>query len=117
MLGPKNQPKILPKRGPNPSKIHAKNKSFFNIDFLGVPASILMGFGGGFGKGLDALEASWGIFLGGGNLSPVTSSEKWLNFEAPGLDFRSISRDFWGPSGGGVGSSQQNQIGETLSPT
>ena len=29
----------------------------------------------------------------------------WLNFEASGLDFRPILRDFWGPSGGGVGSS------------
>ena len=28
-----------------------------------------------------------------------------LNFEASGLDFRPILRDFWGPSGGGVGSS------------
>ena len=31
----KNLSKALPKRGPNPSKIHAKNESFFNIDFLG----------------------------------------------------------------------------------
>ena len=31
--------------------------------------------------------------------------EFWLNFEASGLNFRSILRDFWGPSGGGVGSS------------
>ena len=23
----------------------------------------------------------------------------WLDLEAPGLDFRSILRDFWGPSG------------------
>ena len=36
MFGPKHQPKILPKRGPNPSKIHAKNESFFNVDFWGL---------------------------------------------------------------------------------
>ena len=31
---PKNLPKTLPKRGPNPSKIDAENVLFFNIDFL-----------------------------------------------------------------------------------
>ena len=31
--------------------------------------------------------------------------EFWLDFEVSGLDFRSILRDFWGPSGGGAGSS------------
>ena len=31
--------------------------------------------------------------------------EFWLDFGASGLDFRSILRDFGGPSGGGVGSS------------
>ena len=33
--GPKNLPKTLPKRGPNPSKIDAKNVLLFNIDFFG----------------------------------------------------------------------------------
>ena len=32
-LVPKNLPKSLPKRGPNPSKIDAENVLFFNIDF------------------------------------------------------------------------------------
>ena len=31
----KNLPKTLPKRGPNPLKIDAKNVLFFNIDFFG----------------------------------------------------------------------------------
>ena len=35
IFGPKNLPKTLPKRGPNPSKIDAENVLFFNIDFLG----------------------------------------------------------------------------------
>ena len=35
IFGPKNLPKTLPKRGPNPSKIDAKNVMFLNIDFLG----------------------------------------------------------------------------------
>ena len=35
IFGQKNLPKTLPKRGPNPSKIDAKNASVFNIDFLG----------------------------------------------------------------------------------
>ena len=34
IFGPKNLPKTLPKRGPNPSKIDAKNVMFFNIDFF-----------------------------------------------------------------------------------
>ena len=35
VFGPKNLPKILPKRLPNPFKIDVKNMSFFNIDFFG----------------------------------------------------------------------------------
>ena len=35
IFGPKNIPKTLPKRGPNPSKIDAENVLFFNIDFFG----------------------------------------------------------------------------------
>ena len=35
IFGPKNLPKTLPKRGPNPLKIDAKNVLFFNIDFFG----------------------------------------------------------------------------------
>ena len=34
IFGPKNQPKTLPKRRPNPLKIDAKSVLFFNIDFL-----------------------------------------------------------------------------------
>ena len=34
-FAPKNIPKTLPKRSPNPSKFNAKNVLFFNIDFLG----------------------------------------------------------------------------------
>ena len=34
IFGPKNLPKTLPKRGPNPLKIDAKNMLFFNIDFF-----------------------------------------------------------------------------------
>ena len=34
-LAPKNLLKTLPKRGPNPSKIDAKNVLFSNIDFFG----------------------------------------------------------------------------------
>ena len=33
VFGPKNLPKTLPKRGPNPSKIDVKNVLFFNLDF------------------------------------------------------------------------------------
>ena len=33
IFGQKNLPKTLPKRGPNPSKIDAKNMLFFNIHF------------------------------------------------------------------------------------
>ena len=33
-LAPKNLPKTIPKRGPNPLKIDAKNDAFFNIDLL-----------------------------------------------------------------------------------
>ena len=35
ILRPKNLPKTLPKRRPNPLKINVKNVLFFNIDFLG----------------------------------------------------------------------------------
>ena len=35
IFGQKNLPKTLPKRGPNPSKIDAKNMLFFNIHFYG----------------------------------------------------------------------------------
>ena len=35
LFGRTNLPKTLPKRGPNPSKIDAKNVLFFNIDFFG----------------------------------------------------------------------------------
>ena len=35
IFGPKNLPKTLPKRSPNPSKIDAENVMFFNIDFFG----------------------------------------------------------------------------------
>ena len=35
IFGPKNLPKTLPKRGPNPSKIDAENVLFFNIVFFG----------------------------------------------------------------------------------
>ena len=35
ILGPKKLPKTLPKPGPNPLKIDAKNVLFFNIDFFG----------------------------------------------------------------------------------
>ena len=35
IFGPKNLPKTLPKRGPDPLKIDAKNGLFFNFDFLG----------------------------------------------------------------------------------
>ena len=35
VFGPKNVPKTLEKRRPNPSKIDAKNVLFFNIDFSG----------------------------------------------------------------------------------
>ena len=34
IFGQKNLPKTLPKRGPKPSKIDAKNMLFFNIDLL-----------------------------------------------------------------------------------
>ena len=33
--GPKNLPKTIPKRGPNPLKIDVENVSFFNIVFFG----------------------------------------------------------------------------------
>ena len=35
VFNPKNLSKTIPKRGPNPSKIDAKNVLFFNIDFFG----------------------------------------------------------------------------------
>ena len=35
ILVPKNLPKTLPKRGPNPSKIDAENVLFFDIVFFG----------------------------------------------------------------------------------
>ena len=82
---------------------------------MGAPASILMGFGEGVGRGLEALEASWAPFweeVTSLKLPPQKNEvprgdleEFWLNFETSGLDFRPIWRDFWGPSGGGVGSS------------
>ena len=34
ILGPKNLPKTVQNRGPNPSKIDSKNDAFFNIDFF-----------------------------------------------------------------------------------
>ena len=34
MFDPKHLPKTLPQRGPNPSKIDAKNVLFFDIDFF-----------------------------------------------------------------------------------
>ena len=42
----KNLPKTLPKRGPNPLKIDAKNVLFVNIDFFGFRARFwsLLGF-------------------------------------------------------------------------
>ena len=52
-----------------------------------------MGFGESFGTGLGALEAPWGVFLGGGNLSQVTFSEKW----GPGSGFGGILAQFGGP--------------------
>ena len=35
IFNPKNPPKTLPKRGPNPSKFDAENVLLFNIDFFG----------------------------------------------------------------------------------
>ena len=52
-----------------------------------------MGFGGGFGRGLGALEAPWGVFLGGGNLFQVTFSEK----RGPRSGFGGILAQFGGP--------------------
>ena len=41
ILVPKNLPKTIPKRRPNPLKIDVKNGSFFNIGFFRASASIL----------------------------------------------------------------------------
>ena len=107
---PKNQPKILPKRGPNPSKIHAKNESFFDIDFLEPRPRfwwVLEGVLGEVWRPWRLLGASFWEEVTSLKLPPQKNEVPrgdlegfWLNLEAPGLDFRSISRDFWCPMQG-----------------
>ena len=60
-FGSKNLPKTSPKRGPNPSKIDAKNVSFFSIDFFGFWTRFWTLLGLQLGAKSAALRAAPGV--------------------------------------------------------
>ena len=67
IFGPKNLPKTLPKRCPNPSKVDAKNGLFFNFDFFGFWPRFgnLLGLQDGAKLAQNALPRFWRSSSGG----------------------------------------------------
>ena len=99
-FGPKNLPKTLPKRGPNPSKIDAENVLFFNIDFFGFRARFwsLLGLQLGAklasGRSNSELEPPPWSILTWTSLQNCDWRAPGLDFKGPGLDFGSLRPRF-----------------------
>ena len=96
----KNLPKTLPKWGPNPLKIDAKNVLFFNIDFLGFRPRFwsLLGLQVGAklasGRSNSELEPPPWSILTWTSLQNCDWRAPGLDFKGPGLDFGSLRPRF-----------------------